>query len=358
MKKDMKASHIKEERAYIMEKQTITIYTVANEAHVSMATVSRVVNGNPNVKPDTRKKVLEVIKKLNYRPNAVARGLASKKTTTVGVVIPDITNDYFAELALGIDDIATMYKYNMILTNSDADDKKALQVVRSMFAKQVDGIIFMGHDISDELREEFENSTVPVVVAGSVTNDEELPAVRIDYQKATEEAVTRLLKNNQKVALVVGSKSSTINAQQRIPGYQAALKAAGQKYDESLVFEAHDSYDEGYALAEMVMKSGVTAVFSSDDGIAAGLLNGLNDRGVTVPADFEIITGNDTKLATVTRPMMTSVTLPLYDIGAVSMRLLTKLMSEDRETAEADAEQDENSNVILQHGFVDRQSTK
>ena len=97
MKKDMKASHIKEERAYIMEKQTITIYTVANEAHVSMATVSRVVNGNPNVKPDTRKKVLEVIKKLNYRPNAVARGLASKKTTTVGVVIPDITNDYFAE---------------------------------------------------------------------------------------------------------------------------------------------------------------------------------------------------------------------------------------------------------------------
>lgn len=358
MKKDMKTSHIKEERAYIMEKQAITIYTVASEAHVSMATVSRVVNGNPNVKPDTRKKVLEVIKKLNYRPNAVARGLASKKTTTVGVVIPDITNDYFAELALGIDDIATMYKYNMILTNSDANDAKALQVVRSMFAKQVDGVIFMGHDISDELKQEFENSTVPVVVAGSVTNDNDLPAVRINYQSATEEAVGKLLKSNQKVALIIGSKNSTINAGQRIPGYQAALKKAGQKFDERLVFEAHDAYDEGYALADQVIQTGATAAFSSDDSIAAGLLNGLHDHGIKVPDDFEIITGNDTKLASVTRPMMSSITLPLYDIGAVSMRLLTKLMSEDKDTAEADADQDENNNVILQHGFVERQSTK
>ena len=107
-----------------MEKQSVTIYTVAREARVSMATVSRVVNGNPNVKPETRQKVLDVIKQLNYRPNAVARGLASKKTTTVGVVIPNITDPYFAELALGIDDVASMYKYNIILTNSDSDDEK------------------------------------------------------------------------------------------------------------------------------------------------------------------------------------------------------------------------------------------
>ena len=177
-----------------MEKQSVTIYTVAREARVSMATVSRVVNGNPNVKPETRKKVLDVIKQLNYRPNAVARGLASKKTTTVGVVIPDVTNAYFAELALGIDDIASMYKYNMILTNSDADDRKALQVVRGLMAKQVDGIIFMGHDISEELRQEFSSSNVPVVVAGSVTNDDELPTVRIDYQEAAKQAIKYLIE--------------------------------------------------------------------------------------------------------------------------------------------------------------------
>ena len=105
-----------------MEKQSITIYDVAKKAGVSMATVSRVVNGNPNVKPGTRKKVMEVIDELDYRPNAVARGLASKKTTTVGVIIPDVTNVYFSSLARGIDDVATMYKYNIILANSDRNE--------------------------------------------------------------------------------------------------------------------------------------------------------------------------------------------------------------------------------------------
>lgn len=341
-----------------MKKQSVTIYTVAREARVSMATVSRVVNGNPNVKPETRKKVLEVIKELNYRPNAVARGLASKKTTTVGVVIPSITNDYFARLALGIDDIASMYKYNMILTNSDADDGKALQVVRSMMAKQVDGIIFMGHDITPDLQTEFENSTIPVVVAGSMTNDPELPTVRIDYRKATQEATTYLLEHGaKKTALAIGSKETTVNKDFRIPGYQTALEAAGQSLDESLIFEGHDSYSEGYALAEKVKDAGVDAIFASDDGIAAGLLNGLTDLGVKVPAEFQIITGNDTKLAEVTRPMLTSITQPLYDLGAVSMRLLTKLMNGDQEESDQPTKI-EGSSVILNHGFVERQTTR
>ena len=122
---------------------TVTIYDVAREAGVSMATVSRVVNGNKNVKENTRKKVLEVIERLDYRPNAVARGLASKKTTTVGVVIPNITNSYFSTLAKGIDDIAEMYKYNIVLANSDEDDDKEVSVVNNLFSKQVDGIVFV-----------------------------------------------------------------------------------------------------------------------------------------------------------------------------------------------------------------------
>ena len=115
--------------------ETITIYDVAREAGVSMATVSRVVNGNKNVKENTRKKVLEVIDRLDYRPNAVARGLASKKTTTVGVVIPNIANSYFATLARGIDDIATMYKYNIVLASSDENDDHEVTVINSLFAK-------------------------------------------------------------------------------------------------------------------------------------------------------------------------------------------------------------------------------
>ena len=111
-----------------MVESTTTIYDVARVAGVSMATVSRVVNGNANVKEKTLQKVLEAIAELDYRPNAVARGLASKRTTTVGVILPTITSTYFAAITRGVDDIASMYKYNMILANSDNDVEKEEKV--------------------------------------------------------------------------------------------------------------------------------------------------------------------------------------------------------------------------------------
>lgn len=336
-----------------MEKQSVTIYTVAREARVSMATVSRVVNGNPNVKPETRQKVLDVIKQLNYRPNAVARGLASKKTTTVGVVIPRVTDPYFAELALGIDDVASMYKYNIILTNSDSDDGKILKVVRNLLAKQVDGIIFMGHDISDELRNEFESSNTPVVVAGSIVNDDNLATVRIDYKEAAKEATDFLLNHgNQNVAYVTGPLDYTINGGERFDGYKEALSAHDDEFEDSLVFATDGSYKAGYDLAKSILTKGVKSAYVTDDSLAAGLLNGLTDAGVNVPADFEIISSNDTSFAKLVRPTLTSITQPLYDIGAISMRLLTKLMDGE------ESNDDEEKNVILAHGFVERQSTR
>ena len=165
--------------------ETITIYDVAREAGVSMATVSRVVNGNKNVKENTRKKVLEVIDRLDYRPNAVARGLASKKTTTVGVVIPNIANSYFATLARGIDDIATMYKYNIVLASSDENDDHEVTVINSLFAKQVDGIIFMGYHLNGKNScSNFLRTRTPIVLAGTVDLEHQLPSVNIDYKAA------------------------------------------------------------------------------------------------------------------------------------------------------------------------------
>ena len=130
----------------------VTIYDVAREANVSMATVSRVVNGNQNVKPATRKKVLECIERLGYRPNAVARGLASKKTTTVGVIVPDISKGYYAELSRGIADVATMYEYNIILSNSDKRPTREVELLEDHLGKQVDGLIFMSDSLTEEIR--------------------------------------------------------------------------------------------------------------------------------------------------------------------------------------------------------------
>ena len=314
-----------------------------------MATVSRVVNGNKNVKENTRKKVLEVIDRLDYRPNAVARGLASKRTTTVGVVIPDITNTYFAALAKGIDDIAEMYKYNIVLANSDEDDEKEVAVVNTLFSKQVDGVIFMGYHLTEKIRSEFSRSRTPVVLAGTVDVEHQLPSVNIDYKNATADAVRHLLKRNKKIAFVSGPLVDDINGKIRLVGYKEALKEAKVNYSEGLVFESKYRYDDGYALAERLVSSKATAAIVTGDELAAGLLNGLADQGVSVPEDFEIITSDDSQIARFTRPSITTIAQPLYDLGAISMRMLTKIMHK---------EELEEREVLLPHGLTERKSTR
>ena len=333
-----------------MEKQTITIYDVAREAAVSMATVSRVVNGNPNVKPATRKKVLEVIDRLDYRPNAVARGLASKKTTTVGVIIPDVSNAYFASLARGIDDVATMYKYNIILANSDGDDRKEINVLNTLLAKQVDGVIFMGHHLTEEIRGEFSRSKTPVVLAGSIDPDQQVGSVNIDYKEAMKDATNKLIQSgNKKVAFISGSLLDPINGVLRLNGYKEALKENDIAFNEGLVFESEYSYKAGINLYERMSNSGATAAVVADDELAVGLLNSLTDKGISVPDEFEIITSNNSLFTDMARPSVTSISQPLYDIGAVSMRLLTKLMNK---------EDIEEKSVVLPYGLIEKGSTK
>lgn len=337
-------------RTLKMEKHTITIYDVAREAAVSMATVSRVVNGNPNVKPATRKKVLEVIDRLDYRPNAVARGLASKKTTTVGVIIPDVTNVYFSSLARGIDDVATMYKYNIILANSDGNPQKELLVLNTLLAKQVDGIIYMGNNISPELRSQFSRSKTPIVLAGSIDDKEEMGSVHINYVAAVEEAVADLLNHgNQRVAFISGPLSEPINGEDRLKGYKNVLAKNGIDFDPELVFETDYSYRAGEILWPAIVSAGATAAFVGDDELAAGVLNGAQDAGVKVPEEFELITSNNSKITEIVRQKMSSITQPLYDIGAVSMRYLTKMMNKEEMTEKT---------VELPYGFIKRSTTK
>lgn len=330
----------------------VTIYDVAREANVSMATVSRVVNGNPNVKPATRKKVVEVIDRLGYRPNAVARGLASKKTTTVGVIIPDISNIFFAELARGIEDIATMYKYNIILSNSDQNTEKELHLLNTMLGKQVDGIVFMGGNITEEHVREFELSPVPIVLAGTVEDSGKIPSVNIDYQEAAYDAVKELIaKGHKRVAYVSGPFHDKVNNEAKLPGYKKALEEAGIEFNEELVVEGDYTYDSGLEawqkLRELTDKP--TAVFVGNDEMALGVVHGAQDEGVNIPEEAEVISFDNTRLALMVRPQLTSIVQPLYDIGAVSMRLLTKYMNKEKV--------DENI-VVLPHRIEERDSTK
>lgn len=327
-----------------MAKKTVTIYDVANEAGVSMATVSRVVNGNKNVKAETSKKVQEVIERLNYRPNEIARGLASSRTTTIGVMIPNMTDFYYSTLALGIDDIASMYNYNVILENSRKDSESEASVLNSLLSKQVDGVIYMGLEFNDDIRQQFNQSQTPVVLAGSIDPKSEFPSVNIDYRESTKKASLNLLSKYQKVALVLSNQSAP-DGKQRLEGYKDAFDEVVKNYDSSLVYEVEDDYLTAYKFAEEIIESDIEAVVASSDEVAVAIMNRAIELGRAIPDSFEIITSHNTKITEMVRPTLSSIVEPTYDVGAVSMRLLTKLI---------DGEEIEEKEVVLPHNLIHR----
>ncbi|MDR0846490.1 MAG: LacI family transcriptional regulator [Lactobacillales bacterium] len=303
--------------------RTITIYDVAQEARVSMATVSRVVNNKTNVKEKTRIRVVEAIEKLNYQPNLVAKSLASKKTTTIGVVVPDISNIFFANLARGIEDVAEMYDYQVMLVSSDNDLVQEEKLVVGLLNKRVDGFVFVGHEVTPEIKEVLSKYEKPFILVGS-EGDEEYK-VNIDIISATRKAYDTLVSGGKKkVALVTNSINYKKNSERYIEGFQ---KATGAKSVEGQVLEVKYKYEDGYKLAERLIDSKFDAAFVTNDEAATGILNALTDRGIKVPEDFEVMTSNNTLLTEITRPSLTTLAYSVYDLGAISMRLLTKLLN-------------------------------
>lgn len=330
----------------------VTIYDVAREAGVSMATVSRVVNGNPNVKPLTRKKVLGAIERLGYRPNAVARGLASKKTTTVGVIIPDISSLFFSELARGIEDIATMYKYNIILCNSDQRLEKELQLINTLLEKQVDGLLFMGAEIKEDHLQALTSTSVPTVLAATRDADNKLPSVSIDHFQAAYDATKDLIERGHKrIAMITGPLTDPLGGLMRFEGYKQALADAGVAMQEELVASGNLFYESGLSTTKgfLQLKEPPTAIFAASDEMAIGAIHAVQDSGLNVPSDIEVIGHDNIRLTEMVRPRLTSVVQPMYDIGAVAMRLLTKYMNNEHV---------EEHVVLLPHRIEYRESTK
>lgn len=329
---------------------TVTIYDVAREASVSMATVSRVVNNNPNVKPQTRKKVFEAIERLGYRPNAVARGLASKKTTTVGVVIPDISNAIFAEVARGIEDIANMYHYNIILCNADKKKDKEIRVINTLLEKQVDGLLFMGGAVTEDHIQAFKTSSVPIVLCATTDEGDNYPSVDIDHIGAAEDAVSTLIQNGHRhIAMISGTLQDASNGFARFQGYKNALEKAGIPFNEDLVRIGNYRYESGLEVTHHFLETQdkPTAIFAANDEMAIGAIHAIQDKGLRVPEDISVISVDNVRMASMVRPLLSTVAQPMYDIGAVSMRLLTKLMKKESVT---------NSRVILPHEVILRQS--
>lgn len=345
---------------------TTTIYDVAREAKVSMATVSRVVNNNPNVKEATRLKVKEVIKKLNYTPNAVARGLASKKTTTIGIVLPDISDLASSETVSGIESVANMYKYNIILANSCNDKELEKGIFNSFISKQVDGIIYLGYSISESSKEYLESVNIPVVLSGNIGIDDTFYSVNIDYEQASYNVVKELLeKGKEKISLVISSYESQ-KAQRIISGYKKAYSEMKKEFDYNLIIDGYKNYKESSRIIKKLQEVEADVFITMFDEVALSILHQMQDLGIEVPKEKEIISFENTKLLEMTRPKISSIFHPIFDIGAVSMRILTKLIDIERaknkgeEYSEDDIStlKSKGKELYLPHRIIHRQTTK
>lgn len=326
-----------------------TIYDVAGAAGVSLATVSRVLNNPEKVKEETRQRVLKVIKELGYRPNVIARGLASRKTTTVGIVISDVTRASVAEMLGGISDIAHNYKYSIKLF-SVREDMNVMDVLKDIVAEQVDGVLYLNDELSESRVEEvkgiFQDNQIPFVFANVVSDDPEVPMVSIDYEQAGYEITKLMLENKRKdIYLLSTARRYSVNDKKEA-GYTKAMKEAG--LEPKIFRTSGDTHINRQHFTTFFSDKKIDAAIGVRDSIAVSFMNIAMNNGVDVPKNLSIAGFQNTKYALLSRPNLTSIDVPVYDIGAVSMRLLTKLMG---------SKDIDNIRIILPHYIVKRQTT-
>ncbi len=327
-----------------------TIYDVAGAAGVSLATVSRVLNNPEKVKEDTRQRVLKVIKELGYRPNVIARGLASRKTTTVGIVISDVTRASVAEMLGGISDIAHSYKYSIKLF-SVREDMDVMDVLKDIVAEQVDGVLYLNDELSSNRVEEVEkifiDNQIPFVFANVVSDDEQVPMVSIDYEKAGYEMTKIMIENQRKdIYLLSTARRYSVNDKKEA-GYIRAMQEVG--LEPKIFRTSGDTNINRQHFTTFFADKKVDGAIGVRDSIAVSFMNIARDHKVSVPNDLDVAGFQNTKYALLSRPTLTSIDVPVYDIGAVSMRLLTKLMN---------SKDVDNIRIILPHYIVKRESTK
>ena len=325
-----------------------TIYDVAGAARVSLATVSRVLNNPEKVNPETRQRVLDVIKQLGYRPNAIARGLASRKTTTVGIVVSDITRASVSQMIHGIMTVAKQFAYSIKIF-SMKDESNIEDFARMVVSEQVDGVIFLNDELDNEqmhqIKKMFDDSNVPFVLSNVISEDESIPAVNIDFERAAYEITKQMISTGRKDIYLFSTVRRYSANNKKEAGYTRAMEEAGL---EPRIFRTSGDPDiNSLHFNEFFNNHKVDGVISVRDSIAVSFMNIAQENGKRVPEDILVCGFQNTKYAQLSRPTLTSVDMPVYDLGAVAMRLLTKYMKE--ETVEQ-------SRVVLPHTIMYRGS--
>lgn len=299
---------------------------VAKLANVSIATVSRVFTGSDTVADETRKKVMKVIKELDYHPNVLARQLRRMKTKTIVVVVPDITNTFFSQVLRGIEVIARGNGYRVLLGDTENNIAIERKYLKALYEKYADGLILltarMERDRIESLAEKY-----PVVLACEYLKGSNIPTVSIDNINAARRATEHLIKLGHKRIAHITGPMNVVLSRDRLKGYKQTMKTYGVEIDPLLINEGDFYYKTGYDLMLKLMSidNPPTAIFAANDEMAIGAIKAIQSQGLKVPEDIAIVGFDNIEMSAFFSPSLTTIGQPTYKIGEKAMNLLLNL---------------------------------
>lgn len=332
----------------------ITIKEIAKLAEVSTATVSKILNKkDSNISEATRQKVLEIVKEYNYIPNTVARSLVTRQTKTIGLVIPDIANPFFPELARGAEDKANESGYNIIFCNTDDDLEKEEKYINMLIEKMIDGIVFTQSAKRTEGFEKLKLGSTPIVL---IDRDMELRGVvgkvLVDNFTGAYDGVNYLLeKGYRKIAFITGALT-TDTSENRLRGYKKALEDFNIPFNEEFVLAGEYRSEWGFSAIKQLSQKEIDfdAVFCGNDLIALSVIKALKDFGKSIPEDVAVLGFDDIYMAKFVEPQLSTIRQPNYEMGYKAVEILVNVL-------ENSTEKNTKTELVLKTELIIRQST-
>jgi len=312
----------------------ITIEDIAKEANVSIATVSRVINNTKAVSPELRERVHEVIRKRNFKPNPLAKGLITNRTNIIGIVVPDISNPIFGSLTKGINSVCEKRAYTLMVCESGGQREKELELLGKLADKKVDGLLFAGVDVNRLLVNEMKKKDYPIVLVTQEASEgnEEIKTVVHDNIKATYDAVSFLIKNgHKKIAFIGGPENDFSSGQKRLKGFRLALEENHIEVPDSYIEHGNFTFQSGFDSMKKIYEENSilpTAVMICNDIMAIAAIRFLENSNMSVPRDISIMGFDDSEYANYFSPELSTVRISYFDEGIKSAKTLFKLIDD------------------------------
>jgi len=325
---------------------------IARIAGVSPATVSYVINNGPRpVSKETREKVLRVIRETDYQPSAIARNLRSKSSSTLGLIIPDTHNPYYAEVIRGIEGIAFENGYTVFICHSGYDDQRELQYVNILRMQRVAGVIWIPATSNSEPYYKLVDNGIPTIVLDHFIDIESAPYITTNNFQGGYIATEHLIKLGHKRIGAINRPVELGHSKDRILGYKAALCDFGIPVDESLIVCGGYNIKNGYEALKtfLSLNHPPTAIFAYNDIQAIGAIRAAYQSGIRIPQDLSIVGFDDIPEASFTCPALTTISQAKYDMGRLGSEMILKLINEQDLPAE--------TKIILDVQFIEREST-